>query len=265
LFCLSACTTPEQFKEYSGYNMTAAFLDEEPLAVSSIYPNGASLRLYEDGTGRIQLGDMSCAISWTREGDRTTILINGIEATGHEKDGVMLLDMGDTGLRYEFSAGEIENNSSENNPETELQKLWNGKWNGRLYFHNTSGEWLEYETRSMAADADVQIDSEGFGKVYVFNSAYSDELPMMSFDVDLTATRPHSLEGFLMGYVLKEGDVTVSLSDENPDDIENTVVIHPEEFNWYVPELGLFEEEEEPEPVKVLRLSGTCLDSSGGL
>ena len=262
LLCFSSCSAPEQLKEYEGYVLTAAELDGEVLEVSSIYPVGASLRLYEDGTGRITLGEMSCIVSWSREGDDISITINGLNASGTENSGTMRLSMGDTGLVYEFSEGEMESAENESTTENALQQLWNGSWKGRLYFSNTGGEWLEYDSRSMEANAEISIGQEGTGTVEISNSAYSGDIPMMRFGIDLSSSKPHSNEGFLMGFPLREGDVTISLVYENPDDIESTVVIHPEEFNWYVPELGIFEQEE-PEPVQVLRLSGGCADASG--
>ena len=264
MLLLAACATPESMKNcVRTYILSSVSLDGEELEAHTVYPQGGSLRLYDDGTGRIYLGEMSSAIGWQSTDDSYTLVINSLCATGEENSGVLTLTMGDTGLVYEFAEGEPGESGTAYAPETKLQSEWNGEWQGRMWFYDPEGEWQEYEDRSMEIKASVYINEEGEGSIRLNNDAYSAEIPLAEFGISISEYKHYSREGFMMGFPLNPGEVEIELRSENPDELESTVVIHPEEFNWYVPEFGIYPEETEPEPVTVLRLSGKCSDENG--
>ena len=142
-----------------------------------------------------------------------------------------------------------------------------GEWSGRLWFENPKGEWSDYEFQSLSVSGTVAEKTDPDGRpefeIQLFNKYFSETVPIVISDADLTDGVYRCISGYVMSYELHEWGMEIELDEESPDSLRTTVIIkkpgdYGHVFTPEVPERPL------PETLKVLRLKGTCRDADGG-
>ena len=246
------------------FALTAVEMDGHRFEAASVYPSGAYLLLSADGSGRLILGEEACNVSWRREEGSLSVSMDALTASGTEKGGELTLQMGSTGLVFVFSEG---NNTSslmavaDAVAENDLQRQWNGLWSGRMWFEEVGGEWADFEDRTMAIEALITLDAEGAGSLILSNSFYSDSLPMATLSVTAADGKMKCESGYLMAFPLQEWSLSITRDREMLSEIEDTIILHPNVYEFghiYFPE-----ETEEDVETDVLRLTGRCENDAG--
>ena len=249
------------------YQLRRLTLDGTELDLSLVYPEGACLLLESSGNGVLFLGKEFCDVQWQQAGESFILTVNELTASGTAANGTLTLSFDSLGLTYFFAEGQAElPAAAEAAPAelTPLQQRWNGSWSGRLWFEDPQGEWADYEYRSMAVDAAVTLTAEGKGSIRLSNSFYSALLPMAEISISADGAAAKCNSGYFMAYPCEEWGVDIALSEELPSQIEDTVIMHPDvwEFGHYYVS-GEEEQPQEEQSVDVLRLHGKCRDSAG--
>lgn len=265
---LTACGNDAPVSYDAGqYQLRRLTLEGTELDLSVIYPEGACLLLEKNGNGVLVLGKEFCDVQWHQEGEQFTLTVNELTADGTTENGVLELSFDSLGLTYFFAEVQAELSAPAEvatDELTPLQQRWNGSWSGRLWFEDPQGEWADYEYRTMAVDAEVSLSAHGEGTIRLSNDFYSAERPMAEIDVSADNTMAKCNSGYFMAYPCEEWAVEIAITEELPSEIEDTVIMHPDvwEFGHYYVS-GEKEQNEEEQSVDVLRLHGRCRDSAG--
>ena len=269
-FVLSGCEA-EKLPVYDAgqYLLTGAELDGEELTASSLYPEGGSLLLCGDGTGRLILGTEACDISWQQQQEDYSVKINELVAAGMKDGSSFVLDLKDLGLKLIFGEGNAsaglqqEASPSGSAASTRDQLLWGGEWVGRLWFEKPQGEWTDYADQTLSVTASVTVEKDGSGVLRLNSKYYSDILPLSSINFVLEEYKVHCLSGYMMSYPVPEWGMELALSSERKTDVEDTIIFHPDIYEY-----GHFYNADPPvdgnAKVDVLRLTGSCHDAKGG-
>lgn len=270
-FFLCGFGKPKEESWDKEYRLSSLSYENESLNLAEYYSNGA-LFLKNDGTGRLILDNQACNVIWRDTNGERTVQIRDLIAHGPAEEHQLCLTIDELGITYVFTADgnspsipeEIISPASV--PENDLQLRWNGEWDGRLWFSNTNGEWAEYENRTMAARAVVSLAADGSGILEIYNAFYSPDYPLARFSVHCSSDSASCSGEFVMSYPVGENGARLLLSQEYPSQIENTVIMHPDiwEYGHYYPSHAEDDSAIQEIPVDVLRISGTCSDSDGG-
>lgn len=269
-FLLTGCSAEKEPVYDAGqYLLSGAELDGAELSISSLYPEGGYLLLSSDGTGRLILGTDVCEVSWQQRKQEISVLINGLSASGQKEADSLTLFLADLDLKLLFTAGDasaaIKNAEK---PATEARRtreqlLWEGSWNGRLWFEDPQGEWSDYQDQTLAVTAEVTMKADGAGTLRLYSKYYSEELPMALASFSLEEYKVHCLSGYMMTYPIPEWGMELAFSAERKVDVEDTVIMHPDIYEY-----GHYYNADPPvdrnEMIDVLRLTGSCHDRSGG-
>ena len=245
------------------YALASVEMDGHMTDAYSVYPSGAWLLLSTDGTGRLILGEDACNISWEDRNGEFSAAIDAMHISGTASDGVLTLEMGSTGMVYVFTQGGAlpETAAEADSPENLLQGKWNGFWTGRMWFEEVNGEWLDFEDRTMSIDALVSLNADGEGSMILSNSSYSEDSPMAQLDITATEEKIKCESGYFMAFPLQEWGINIAYSREMSDEIESTIILHPNV--WEFGHIYFPEEEEEVRELDVLRLTGRCENANG--
>ena len=262
---LSGCgESAEPVYDAGQFILSVVEMDGHRFEAASVYPAGAYLLLSADGSGRLILGKEACNVNWQREEGSLSVSIDALTASGTESGGVLTLQMGSTGLVYVFSEGNnapshiAEEDAAE---ENDLQRKWNGVWTGRMWFEEVSGEWADFEDRTMAMEALITLDDEGEGTLVLNNSFYSDSMPMATLSITVADGTMKCESGYFMAFPLQEWGISISRDRELMSEIEDTIILHPNVYEFghiYFPE-----ETAEDVEADVLRLTGRCENDAG--
>ena len=267
---LAGCAEKETAYERT-YRLAQLLCEGEPLELSEYYAEGGSLALSSTGSAILQLGGKSCETTWAGSGESISLSVGSLTASGTLRDDAAELTIGELGLTYVFTlSGEpLPEETPAPTPaaeENELQQQWNGTWSGRLWYSDTSGEWTDYETRTLAMTAEISLDAGGAGTLTLRNDFYSEEYAMGQFPVHFSDGQLQVEEGLFMSYSVASGEMTAVRTVELPEEIENTIIMHPDvwEYGHFYQSTEEGEEAPESEPVDVLRLTGSVKDADGG-
>lgn len=251
------------------YLLSGAQVDGEELPTASLYPEGGSLLLSGDGTGRLALGTEACDISWQCQGEDYSFRINELAAEGIRDGGSLTLELKEIGLMLTFDEGNAsaiipqEASFPDSSAPTADQRLWGGEWVGRLWFEEPQGEWADFADQTLSVTATVNVEKDGSGSLRLSSKYYSDVLPLATISFMLEEYKVHCLSGYMMSYPVPEWGMELVLSSERRADIEDTIIFHPDIYEY-----GHFYNADPPVDgnVKedVLRLTGSCHDLEGG-
>lgn len=245
-FLLAGCSESVQ-AEYTSFPLFRTELDG-----NEIQCENGSIAFDGNGSGILILGEEECVFSYNDD----AIYINSITAPYEIEDNSVILTMGETGLEYFFGSGTdvIE----ESTPKTPFQRQWEGNWTGRMYFSVCSGKWEEYEGRSIQLSGSLEIDDANTGSLLLFCDAFSDQYPVFTSEIEFGEVQDHNCQGYVFGYPVTEGSVSIRRDMRVPSDINNTEFVDPHEYEWFIEE-----PEKEPEtPVDVISFIGNCRDDS---
>ena len=267
---LTGCTAEKAPVYDAGqYLLSGAELDGKELSVSSLYPGGGYLLLSEDGSGRLILGSDACDVSWQKQQQEISLLINDLTATGKMEADSLTLLLEDLNLTLAFTAGDASAAIREaENPVAKArqnrdQLLWGGSWSGRLWFEDPKGEWSDYQDQTLSLTAEVAMEPDGTGTLRLFSKYYSESVPMALVNFTLEQYKVHCISGYLMSYPIPEWGMEIELSTDRKVDVEDTVIMHPDIYEY-----GHYYNADPPinrnEMIDVLRLTGSCHDLDGG-
>ena len=267
---LTGCTAEKAPVYDAGqYLLSGAELDGKELSVSSLYPGGGYLLLSEDGSGRLILGSDACDVSWQKQQQEISLLINDLTATGKMEADSLTLLLEDLNLTLLFTVGDASAAIKEaENPVAKArqnrdQLLWGGSWSGRLWFEDPKGEWSDYQDQTLSLTAEVAMEPDGTGTLRLFSKYYSESVPMALVNFTLEQYKVHCISGYLMSYPIPEWGMEIELSTDRKVDVEDTVIMHPDIYEY-----GHYYNADPPvnrnEMVDVLRLIGSCHDLDGG-
>ncbi len=249
------------------YMLSAVILDDQEIPAKQIYPRGGYLLLAEDGQGWLSLGEDSCAVTWESAGTLFTLHINDLIARGtrHENDLTLSIDELDAVYAFTKGAPPTTEEASAGSLDglTAFQSRLNGTWQGRMWFSETTGEWADQEDRSMAVTCSLRFPGGEEGKMELYNSFYSDEQPMADLEISTSEEKISCNGGYFMSFPLQPWGMAFELTSMLPSQLRNSIIMHPDIYeygHYYLSE----EEEEEEAPVDVLLLSGRCEDADGG-
>ena len=151
---LSACGTEpaaqESVYDVGTFVLSSVMLDGSRLEIASVCPGGGSLQLASDGGARITIDGSGCDAQWTENGGVFTLTYGNSSADGSRVGDTISLVFSGTSLEYVFAKSEIPPESSDiaiNGGEE--------RWEGRIWFENPTGEWADYEYRSLALTGTV--------------------------------------------------------------------------------------------------------------
>ena len=267
---LTGCTAEKAPVYDAGqYLLSGAELDGKELSVSSLYPGGGYLLLSEDGSGRLILGSDACDVSWQKQQQEISLLINDLTATGKMEADSLTLLLEDLNLTLAFTAGDASaaireaENPVANARQNRNQLLWGGSWSGRLWFEDPKGEWSDYQDQTLSLTAEVAMEPDGTGTLRLFSKYYSESVPMALVNFTLEQYKVHCISGYLMSYPIPEWGMEIELSTDRKVDVEDTVIMHPDIYEY-----GHYYNADPPvnrnEMIDVLRLIGSCHDLDGG-
>ena len=267
---LTGCTAEKAPVYDAGqYLLSGAELDGKELSVSSLYPGGGYLLLSEDGSGRLILGSDACDVSWQKQQQEISLLINDLTATGKMEADSLTLLLEDLNLTLAFTAGDASaaireaENPVANARQNRNQLLWGGSWSGRLWFEDPKGEWSDYQDQTLSLTAEVAMEPDGTGTLRLFSKYYSESVPMALVNFTLEQYKVHCISGYLMSYPIPEWGMEIELSTDRKVDVEDTVIMHPDIYEY-----GHYYNADPPinrnEMIDVLRLTGSCHDLDGG-
>ncbi len=267
---LTGCTAEKAPVYDAGqYLLSGAELDGKELSVSSLYPWGGYLLLSEDGSGRLILGSDACDVSWQKQQQEISLLINDLTATGKMEADSLTLLLEDLNLTLLFTVGDASAAIKEaENPVAKArqnrdQLLWGGSWSGRLWFEDPKGEWSDYQDQTLSLTAEVAMEPDGTGTLRLFSKYYSESVPMALVNFNLEQYKVHCISGYLMSYPIPEWGMEIELSTDRKVDVEDTVIMHPDIYEY-----GHYYNADPPvnrnEMIDVLRLIGSCHDLDGG-
>ena len=267
---LTGCTAEKAPVYDAGqYLLSGAELDGKELSVSSLYPGGGYLLLSEDGSGRLILGSDACDVSWQKQQQEISLLINDLTATGKMEADSLTLLLEDLNLTLLFTAGDASaaireaENPVANARQNRNQLLWGGSWSGRLWFEDPKGEWSDYQDQTLSLTAEVAMEPDGTGTLRLFSKYYSESVPMALVNFTLEQYKVHCISGYLMSYPIPEWGMEIELSTDRKVDVEDTVIMHPDIYEY-----GHYYNADPPinrnEMIDVLRLTGSCHDLDGG-
>jgi hypothetical protein len=262
IFLVGCRESAERVFDAGQYTLSYAEIDGHELELSELYPSGAYLLLCADGTGRLILGENACEITWRKEEENLTVLIEEIEASGKDKNGTLTLAFGPTGLIYTFTEGEYSPDESfSEDRERNLQNSWSGSWSGRIWFEEVHGKWADFEDRTMAAEVTVSMDANGKGSLILYNPFYSKELPMMTLRISAEEQNLKCESGYFMSFPVTDDIISFEINREMASEIETTQIIFPNEyaFGHIYFEDDLAEDYE----MDVFRIRGRCGDADG--
>ena len=270
LVFLSGCSKKENIEyDVGSYGLSELKLDGAELEIYSVYPSGAGLYLSSSGSALLILGEESCSAGWTKENSSFSLSFGNMRGTGSFSEDKIKISFEDTGLEYEFVRGEKLPDASEQSSGTELaDSRISGEWHGRMWFENPEGEWADYEYRSMELTGQAIVRSRSgsteSGSVSLFNSFYSETDPVVRIDFEGENGKYFSSEGVVMSYPVHEYEMQIDLADAAKGDLRDTLIIEkPGDYGHVFTPEEPAENSSENEQIPVLRLSGTCRDSSG--
>ena len=266
VFCcmFSSCAAPYEAKVE--YSLSGLRLGEQELDVTEVYPEGGSISLGDEGKGKLRIGQRECNVTYSPEGENITVFINGAEAKGTFNGSELRFVLEGTDLTYIFSS-QPENWPADFQPQpelTDLQKQWNGTWEGFVIFSEPTGEWEYLESSIMHVSASSELDSEGSGAILMYTPAFSDTVPAIALNLDVNDYKAHQTSGYFFDFVCEEGDAGIEFLQRDREELFSTEFIHPEEYSWYVPDQNILPVEEEPEITDVICISGKCIGEEGG-
>ena len=109
----------------------------------------------------------------------------------------------------------------------------------RIWFEEVSGEWADFEDRTMAMEALITLDDEGEGTLVLNNSFYSDSMPMATLSITVADGTMKCESGYFMAFPLQEWGISISRDRELMSEIEDTIILHPNVYEFghiYFPE-----------------------------
>ncbi len=260
---LSGCGTEERIFDAGAYRLSGVSMEGTELDANKLYPEGGSLLLSADGTGVLTLGENTSEILWSRQNELYEFRINDLKAAGKCTDGNLLVEIGELGICYGFSESTAppKDDTASDGTESGESRV---RWTGRLWFSDTDGEWSDYEWSTMSLYADVIEEDESGGVIQIWQDFYSEDYPMAEIRYSVGEKKILSVSGYMMSYPVAPGTVSITMQKELPSEIEDTLIMHPDiyEYGHYYssdPDSG----ETEEIPVDVLRLTGKCEDDDG--
>ena len=254
LFLLTAGCSPVPVKQGRSLTLVGVSVDGEVLDVSSVYPSGGSLTVFDDGTGELTLDGKSCDVTWSALSEGYQFTINSMEAVSSTIDPPLSLMLSELGLELDFDA------SGAGFPEASSEEEDSDSWHGRIYFSDCEGIWAEYDGRSMALSGGFSQKEDGCGNVSLFNASYSEEIPMISIDYQKEEDRMSCLSGFVMSYPLNAGDARFLVSSGVASDLDKDAFVIEHEYEPWL----IFDEPEEEAVVSMISIRGSAKNDSGG-
>lgn len=139
LLALCACGGTD---EYAGlYICTGASVQGRELPPEAVYPAGAELRLESGGRGTLFINGEGGEISWSLEDGRFTLKTGGESSFGSLEDGVLRLDLFQSGLLLCFARQDARAEAKET--DAGPWQAFSGGWYGWWKIENSDGVFPE--------------------------------------------------------------------------------------------------------------------------
>lgn len=253
---LCGCSNNDEATEL--YSMYAITLNGEECDFHTYYPNGLQIQKNEEAYWTLINGDTRVKVNV----DNDVVVINELQAAIKDDKNGFSLTMENTGLIYYFTNLDNPVSVLELTNHTPIQIKYSGEYEGRIYFTNTEGKWLEYEGRSLNISGSLYVNDEGTGELKLYSDIYSESIPIADLYINFNGDKIIASEGTVLEYQLSEGYFEVEYLEKLVDEINSMAFINPYEYSWYVPEK---DEEIEQEYKSVFDISGECMGKNESL
>ena len=170
------------------------------------------LQLEEGGSG-VFCREEETEISWRLDGERLTVTDGQATVEGVLSGGVLTLTL--DGEEYTFTRAEQLPEEIANQvlkEDTDLQRQWNGNWDGWWEIHGATGGYSELENRRRDLCARVEISADASGTVTLWDDEHSAQEPLGRVELSLEAGRngagtgiATSKSGYFAGDMLEYG------------------------------------------------------------
>lgn len=232
LLCLAGCSG-EPDPNAGLYICTAVEAEEESLEPESLYGGGFSLTLQNNGRGLLQTGEEKGKIRWSLKGESFTLYTGGSASSGTLKDGVISLELFDSGIRLRLEKEEPEPSPEESaDPsstptiifeEEPVSDWWSGDWYGCWRISGAWGRWEELDGMLYDCFGSISPDQEGRALLSLWDEDFTRQSPMAEAELEISGDGDsglaRSLEGYFWSAELQEDQWQFSPGESPFDDM----------------------------------------------